>query len=165
MIINIRGHEILVDEKDAHFAKEKWFLQPTKAKSFKYYARAAIKIDGKWKKFYLHRLIMNAAPGVQIDHINGCTLDNRRENLRFATAGQNCFNSKKRQGSTHSQFKGVTREHGKWRARITHGGKKSSLGMFTSEESAALAYDCAALEKFGEFAHTNFRPTGKMYVL
>lgn len=34
--------------------------------------------------FYLHRLILNAPPGIEVDHIDGDTLNNRKSNLRFA---------------------------------------------------------------------------------
>lgn len=37
----------------------------------------------------MHRLIMDAKRGQEIDHINGNPLDNRRENLRFCNHSQN----------------------------------------------------------------------------
>jgi hypothetical protein len=114
---------------------------------------AVARIGGK--HVYMHRLIM---PGVlQLDHANGHKLDNRRSNLREATASQNLANTAKRPG-TSSKFKGVTlyRATGKWMAQIQVEGVKRHLGYFTDETDAAAAYDQAAVEAFGEFARLNF---------
>ena len=37
----------------------------------------------------LHRFVLSAMPGTEVDHINHDTLDNRRENLRIVTKSQN----------------------------------------------------------------------------
>ena len=43
----------------------------------------------------MHRLIMQPSPDMVVDHINGDGLDNKRENLRIVTHGQNIRNSSK----------------------------------------------------------------------
>ena len=113
----------------------------------------------------MHRFLMNPPPGMQVDHINGNTLDNRRSNLRIGTHAQNKGNTRKqksRRGNSKlsSQFKGVFREiGGKWVAQI--GSRpRQHLGTFSKEEDAAKAYDVAAVEKYGEFASVNFPPEG-----
>ena len=90
---------------------------------------------------------------MQVDHKNRNGLDNRRDNLRLATHGQNLANSK-----THSEsgFKGVEKNKHRFYASISIDGKTKKLGGYDTPEEAARAYDEAALEQFGEFARINF---------
>lgn len=104
---------------------------------------------------YVHRAIMNAQPGQIVDHINHNGLDNRPENLRFVTRGQNRQRSQcKPQGE--SGYFGVSRQKRGWKAVIWHDNKHYYLGYFHSPEDAARAYDKAAMEKFGPYCKTNF---------
>lgn len=123
------------------------------------YARAALaRKSGKSPRVYMHRVIIGAAPGVEVDHINGDGLDNRRANLRIATRSQNLGNMSKPSTGKSSQYKGVTwlPNRKKWAARIRNNGRTRHLGVFLSELDAARAYDLAAKERFGEFARLNF---------
>ena len=100
---------------------------------------------------------MNAPAGMQIDHINGNGLDNRKVNLRLCNSSQNQRNARKRKSGT-SRFKGVDwhKESKKWRARICVNRKRIHIGRYKSEFEAAQAYDKKAIELFGEFASLNF---------
>jgi hypothetical protein len=106
------------------------------------------------KTILLHRAIMSAPPGVQIDHCDGDGLNNRRQNLRFCDARQNQHNRRNRSPGT-SKFKGVTQRESGWQAQIFFNGKKRYLGMFKNEVEAAKAYDAAARKFFGDFACPN----------
>jgi AP2 domain len=89
------------------------------------------------------------------DHADGNGLNNQRYNLRRATTAQNNANKCKQRNGLTSQYRGVTthKKHpGKWRATA----KGKDIGYFDTPELAARAYDCAALEVFGEFANLNF---------
>lgn len=101
----------------------------------------------------MHRAIM----GGLADHKNGDTLDNRRSNLRQATAQQNTWNRARASNNT-SGFKGVCprKDRGTWLAAIRYNEKLKKLGTFHSKEAAAMAYDRAARALFGEFAALNF---------
>lgn len=98
---------------------------------------------------YLHRLITN---GERVDHINGNRLDCREANMRPATIQQNAANRRK---VTKHPYKGIRPRAKKWAAEITVNRKYRHLGTFETPEEAALAYNKAALEAFGEFASLN----------
>lgn len=72
----------------------------------------------------MHRLILGAPPGVEVDHINGNGLDNRRANLRIVTHAQNQQNRHALTKNT-SGCRGVTfhRVLGMWQAQIRFEGR------------------------------------------
>ncbi len=117
------------------------------------YALRGALIDGSKTTIKLHRQIMDAPDGLEVDHISGDGLDCRRENLRLATRAQNARNARRSRANT-SGFKGVSWHAGgqKWQAMIWAGGKNKHLGHFTTPESAHQAYVEAADRLFGEFA-------------
>jgi hypothetical protein len=135
------------------------------------YARANItNSSGRRSGLTMHRLIMDAKPGQQVDHINGDGLDNRRANLRFSTQKQNCQNRRPRK-NTSSKYKGVSRlvrskgggsrgpkPKGRdgWVATICISGNQKHIGVYDTEIDAAKAYDKEAKKLFGEFAWLNF---------
>jgi hypothetical protein len=114
----------------------------------------------KQKKYVVHRLAWFLYYGVwpkdQIDHINNVRDDNRIVNLREATASENHGNRKFFEGGS-SKYKGVHwyKQTCKWHAQIRINYKKIHLGSYDNEKEAALAYNKAALETFGEFAKIN----------
>lgn len=119
------------------------------------YAQHRLSKKEGFKLVKMHRLIMNAPKGVEVDHIDGNRLNNQKQNLRFASHGQNNQNRPKMHKSTNtSKYKGVgwMKSHQLWRARIKH----YHLGLFKTETEAAKAYDIKAKELFREFSHLNF---------
>ena len=97
------------------------------------------------KAVYMHRLIMMPDGNLQVDHINGDTLDNRTCNLRIATPSQNSqAGAIKRKGTT-SKFRGVywDKQYRKWRSVYEISGKKHYVGRFDSEIEAAIAWNKA----------------------
>jgi hypothetical protein len=105
----------------------------------------------------MHRVILGLKPGdkLQIDHINKDTLDNRRQNIRIATASQNGANRGKNSNNT-SGYKGVSfhRASGKWRSQVRVNRIQKNLGLFDSAEDAFRAYCSAAKIHFEEFCRT-----------
>ena len=118
----------------------------------KYYR---IKINGKL--YGTHRLAYYYVTGIdpdklEIDHKNGNTLDNRFDNLRIATHGNNQKNCKKYKTNI-SGFKGVcwSKQYKKWNARIQVNNKQINLGCYNNKIYAALVYARAAKKYFKEW--------------
>lgn len=109
----------------------------------------------------LHRLLIQVPKGYVIDHINRDKLDNRRSNLRIGKQSDNLRNARKKKGS--SKYKGVSwhSQMCKWAAYITVNYKTKYLGMYLTEEEAALAYNKAAIEANKEFSLLNDVTGGK----
>ena len=103
---------------------------------------------------YLHREITGAAPGQFVDHLNGDKLDNRRANLELVTRTQN--NRRRHVATNPTGYKGVyQRGETRFAARIHCQGRQYYLGMYPTAETAALAYNHAAGQLFGDDAVLN----------
>jgi hypothetical protein len=100
------------------------------------------------KTVRLHRVIVDAAGLMMVDHINRCPVDNRDENLRPATASQNAMNRPGRGDLP----KGVAREGNRYKARIGVDGKMMHLGFFDTPQEAHAAYARAVTELHSSFA-------------
>ena len=145
------GMVALVDDCDyQELSVRKWRAKKNKRT---FYAETS----RKYEYPQMHRAIMRPPDGMQVDHINGDGLDNRRINLRVCTNQQNSFNSAKR----GKGYKGVYSHCGKWQARIYKNLKQTHLGTYNTPEEAARAYDRGALKMFGEYAWLNFPLRGE----
>lgn len=150
-----RGMVAIVDSDDLEkLSSCKWYAGNN---SGKFYARREIYKDGIKKSLSMHRVIMNAPNGIIVDHINGNTLDNRKENLRFCTVNENQMNRIISKNNT-SGYKGVRLadcKTEKWEAHLVFKGKYIYLGLFNTPEEAAIAYNNGATKHFGKFALLN----------
>jgi hypothetical protein len=104
----------------------------------------------------LHRHVMNYTGKDFVDHINGNTLDNRKENLRILTPKQNAMNRTSGK-NTSSKYIGVhlNRKTNRWVSRINTNGRNIHLGTFDTEIEAAKARDEYTIKLFGEFGKLN----------
>lgn len=151
--IKLKNSDIvaLVDECDQGTVSGRgWFLMKSG------YVVSYVYERGKSKTIYMHRLIMNAPEGYEVDHADSNKRNNTRANIRLATKSQNQMNTRKRgsrKSNLSSSFKGVSlhRKYGKYRARLRH----EMIGWFDSPEEAARAYNKVAVEAFGPFARLN----------
>ena len=113
-----------------------------------------IRIDGP--KYLAHRLAWffttGKWPREQIDHINCVRADNRFENLRESSPGENARNSLLDARNT-SGAKGVSWDatHGRWKAQIMVNGARVYLGYFDHVEDAAAAYADASARLHKDF--------------
>jgi len=153
-----QGQYAIVDPEDyKELAKYQWYAKRCERRFYaerwgKTKQGSRIRRDIK-----MHQVIMGTAEGKFIDHINHNGLDNRKANLRFATAQQNTWNKRKQKGNYSSQYKGVhwVKSEKNWRAVITCNKRVIYIGRFDDEKAAAMAYDAKAKEYFGEYAAPN----------
>jgi hypothetical protein len=136
--------EVLIDDEDFQLVSTLRLYLWSTSRHSGIYVHAYIP-EAWYKPQRLHRVLMKAGPGEIGDHINGNPLDNRKSNLRIVTALVNNQNARKRRDGVTSRFKGVSwcKTSKKWKAQIQVCGHKKSLGLHTTEEAAARAYDAA----------------------
>ena len=113
----------------------------------------------RWKAKAMHREVFRKCKeklgeGETIDHANGETLDNRRENLRRATHSEQAHNKRKRAGCS-SEYFGVSRNGSKWWGNVMKEGKNYPIGRHETEDEAALAYNRVATQLYGKNAQLN----------
>jgi len=151
----------MVDDIDYDWiSKYHWQYKVGSNGKYKYngYAKRGIKCIG------MHREIMERIVGkifsfIEVDHINGDTLDNRRCNLRLCDKFQQNQNSVKRRDNT-SGCRGVNffKPRQRWVARIQYMNKRTSLGYFKNKEDAICAYKEASKKYFGKYERGGLTP-------
>jgi hypothetical protein len=148
------GVRTIVDD-DMHemYGKYNW-TQHTKG-----FACRSMKMEGKWKTVFLHRLVMNVPQGKEVDHINGDRLDNKKSNLRICSREDNAKNRMKRYDS-QQPFKGIRLRKGRWEVNLQCDKKAYYLGRYNTAIEAAKVYDKYAKKYFGQFARFNLNETG-----
>jgi hypothetical protein len=110
----------------------------------------------------MHRAVMKAAPGVDVDHIHNQRNDDRKSQLRICTRSQNCHNRQKIANGKTTRYKGVWEtKYGYFTAQLKVRQpdgkiKRVGCGYFDTALAAAVSYDQKAVECFGEFSKTNF---------
>lgn len=145
-----KGRKAIVDDEDfKKFNKFNWSITAGYAVRSK-----SLKNGGKKGLIVLHRIIVNCPKGMQVDHINNNTFDNRKSNLRICTDRQNRWNRGKQKNNT-SGFKGVywDKNAKKWGVRVNN----LYIGIFINPLHAAMAYDIWAKDLHGEYANLNFK--------
>ncbi len=131
-----RAYAIVDDRDYASLSHFTWRLSPEG------YVRRSVERRGKQTDFLLHRDIMGLTrgDGLEVDHINGDPLDNRRDNLRITTRAQNGQNRRLNRNNT-SGHRGVNFDTraGRWRASATVAGRYHHIGHFDTQNEAAVA--------------------------
>lgn len=112
----------------------------------------------KKKRIYLHRWILGAPEHMEVDHIDGNGLNNRRDNLRLVTHTQNMLNW---HGETVSKsgYRGVRKVKAGtgWSAYAKGNRNQISLGTYETAVLAACARDYYAIDNgLEEYARMNF---------
>lgn len=136
----------LIDEDNSWLEKYSWVLGS--------HGYPMANVDGKLR--CLHSVILSIRKPLVADHINRNKLDNRIENLRVVSRGDNSANTGVSKNNT-SGYKGVvwSTKKGKWIAQTSIGGKRKHLGVFTDPRDGAIAYD-KYVKSVSEYAYLNF---------
>ena len=152
-IIKIKEHEILVDD-------ERWYELTEIAWSVTEKLYVIGQTSGK--HWTMHRYVFGADDSVEVvDHKNRNKLDNRLCNLRAATYAENNQNREMSSENATSTYKGVTLDQREklgdlqWTARISFEYKTVYIGIYATQEEAAVAYNIKARELYGDHAYVN----------
>lgn len=151
-----KGEEFWFDKEDYDLIKEySWHYSDGYV--------VAHAIDGSGKIVRLHNFVMGETGNNVVDHIvhpktNENKYDNRKQNLRVITQGQNCMNRHLRSNNT-SGVTGVNwcKQKNKWQAKITINNKQIHLGFFDEDqlEDAIKVRKNAEDKYFGEYSFNN----------
>lgn len=148
------GKEVIFDDSMREVVEShRWYLNWTRSKKNpNFYAQIHFYDSDKYKLglrgqtgILAHHVVMGKPiKGFQVDHINGDSLDNRRENLRIVTPRQNAQNKNYHRGEKAKQSKyiGVNwdKSRSKWVSYAYKDHKHYFVGRFSSEEAAFNAY-------------------------
>lgn len=157
-----RAKFFVCDEEDyVWLTKFKWLNDG------KDYAITLFRADKRTVKIRCHRLIL----GVQeskliVDHKNGDRTDNRKSNLRVASASLNSHNRHKEANRVRlGVFRGVhyIEKRNKYEVKISVNGKNKYFGKFENAIDAAIKYDEVVTGLYGNDALTNFKVIEEIY--
>lgn len=137
-----------IDEDDYEIVSPfKWHLRPDG-----YASTCLPRSFGMNRRARMHRLILGAPTGVEVDHIDHDRLNNTRANLRLCTRSQNHMN--RRPPERHLPVGVHVGKKGKgYRAVIKVNQKQIEIGNFPTLEEAVSARAKATNEHHGEFSH------------
>lgn len=110
------------------------------------YAGRKRRVGDRYVTVTMHREILRVTdPAVEVDHINGNKLDNRRSNLRVATHAENS------QNKATLSTRGVSwhAEKRRWRARCKIRGREHLIGYYLTADEASLAAAAFRAEHMG----------------
>lgn len=134
------GKFTVVDDEDFEYLNQ-WKWQENRDgyvfRSHYWYENGIRKQGG----MYMHREVMKAAKGTELDHKNRDKLDNRKKNLRFTDRISNCRN----RGVMSHNTSGISGVHWleskkRWIVRIGDGtSKRIYIGSFRDKDLAISA--------------------------
>lgn len=138
-----QGQTAIVDDDIYPFLCQfKWQAALKKKRGYFYAirtARIAPGRNGEIQERMHHYIVGRPMKGFVVDHINGNTIDNRRENLRIVTCKQNSQNQYRHRAGKQIGV-GYMPNIKRWRAYLRTGKKNVHLGCFKTQEEARAAY-------------------------
>ena len=135
----------LIDHRDAEAARRVHWYVSMAARTY-----PVVRADTCGQHLELSRFLMNPAPGLVVDHINGNPMDNRRANLRVCTQEENMRNihwspetvSRRIANGSDDMprgvyFRGDGKRNYRYRAEVYLGGNVWRRDFATADEAAA----------------------------
>jgi len=154
-----QGQVALIDDWNLERVSQyKWWAQKDRRTGMFY---AVTKLGRQ--TVFLHNIIMNPPPDMEVDHIDHDRLNCHEDNMRVVSHANNMKN-RILDRDNKSGFKGVSIFQKWYKAEIRSDGKHYYLGIFNTAEEAAHVYDDKARELHGEFATLNFPLPGEQGV-
>jgi hypothetical protein len=156
-----REVDVLLDTCDVPLASRHTWRAGWHPKKRSFYIQTTLRTAAGRTTGGLHRILLAPEdPGLDVDHINGNTIDNRRSNLRDATPPENQWNARTPRTNT-SGFRGVSwdKQHQCWRVRVGVNGKRLHIGLFDDFDEACAVRIAAEQKYHGAFAFSNRRKT------
>jgi hypothetical protein len=148
-IVDSKFNRHYMDEDDFNYFKQ-WLWIWTKGG----YAYR----ENKGKRLYLHVEVAKRASvfveGLEIDHKDRDSFNDRRDNLRPATRSQQMLN--RARPDCNSFYRGVVERRGRFLAYYYSKRTQISLGTFDTAEQAARSRDSSVKRLFGDRAILNF---------
>lgn len=143
------GHyEVIIDKEDfGRCSKLQWNIRPYKRNIKNWYT-------SNYKVGLLHRFLVSAPKGMQVDHINRDTLNNRKDNLRICSNKENTRNTTPIRDNNTSGHKGVMwdKRTEKWMSYIMVNYKFKNLGYYNDFDEAVEVREQAERSYFGEYS-------------
>lgn len=142
-----RGYSALVSPDDyEQLAQFKWHANENGGRGGYVYASTHVRVaPGRSHNRKMHRIITRAPDHLVVDHINGNTLDNRRENLRVCTRSVNNANQHTRVIASSGVRNIEKAKDGFFRVVLGRGNAKHYVGSYRDLYSAQIARE--AFEK------------------
>lgn len=153
MILVTQGYHFIIDDEDFSLIKS-YNLDVCGFKTHKY-LRLRKQIENRKIRLLFHRFITNCPSDQQVDHINGNTFDNRKENLRVCNHAQNHRNLAISKNSK-TGVPGVRKIGKKYKAEIGFNNKKLYIGTFSTLKEAEIARKNKEKDLYGEFSRMNY---------
>lgn len=152
ILLTTDGRECLVDDEDYQFlSRLRWGT--TKVTGKMYPSHFLQSTSQRVTAIMMHQLLMDTKQGHAIVHRDRNPFNNQKSNLVHLSYSLLRASSAPKARES-SKYKGVAfnKKSQRWRAQCGH----KFLGTFKDEKEAAIAYDVAAFEAYGEWAYINF---------
>lgn len=141
------GYFVEIDDDDyCKIAGKKWTARINKRsdKTKRVYAYRQERKNGISTMIYMHRLLMGFPANMDVDHIDGNTLNNKKSNLQICSRSKNISKSKSHIDRKYDLPKGIEyrpNRKNKYSARICIEGVRHCLGSYFTIEEALEAYN------------------------